>query len=39
MSHNSLAELPNWLKWEIKKSKEYIKALQGKLTIRLSFWA
>lgn len=31
MSHNSLAELPdNWLKWEIKKSTEYIKALQGK---------
>jgi len=31
MSHNSLAELPdNWLKWEIKKSKEYIKDLQGK---------
>tara|TARA_B100000212_G_scaffold35502_1_gene23040 strand:- start:417 stop:1394 length:978 start_codon:yes stop_codon:yes gene_type:complete len=31
MSHNLLAELPdNWLKWEIKKSKQYIKALQGK---------
>ena len=31
MSHNSLAELPdNWLKWEIKKSTGYIKALQGK---------
>ncbi|MBO8221444.1 polysaccharide deacetylase family protein [Prochlorococcus marinus] len=31
MSHNSLAELPdNWLKWEIKKSKQYIKDLQGK---------
>jgi hypothetical protein len=34
MSHNSLAELPeNWLKWEIKKSKEYIKALQGKFDL------
>ena len=31
MSHNSLAELPdNWLKWEIKKSTEYIKDLKGK---------
>ena len=30
MSHNSLAELPeNWLKWEIKKSKEYIRDLKG----------
>ena len=31
MSHNSLSELPdNWLKWEIKKSAEYIKDLKGK---------
>ena len=31
MSHNSLAQLPeNWLKWEIKKSKEYVKSLRGK---------
>ena len=31
MSHNSMAELPdNWLKWEIKKSTEYIKDLKGK---------
>jgi len=31
MSHNSLAELPdNWLKWEVKKSTEYVKALGGK---------
>ena len=34
MSHNSLAELPdNWLKWEIKKSTEYIKDLKGKYNL------
>ena len=34
MSHNSLAELPdNWLKWEIKSSQEYIKALKGNYEI------
>ena len=34
MSHNTLAELPdNWLKWEIKKSTEYIKDLKGKYNL------